>query len=185
MLEQLQTIDWALLHGIRSVLQCGPLDFLMPKITALGNGGALWIASALAMTVSKKYRKYGVTLLAALAAGVFVGNLGLKNLIARPRPCWLENVPLLISVPQDYSFPSGHTLSSVIGAWVLTAANRKFGWIAIPLAALIALSRLYLFVHFPSDVAASLVLGAALGFASVRLCRRLSASPPKKNAVPL
>lgn len=99
-------------------------------------------------------RCQGVTLLAGLAIGVLAGNVCLKNLIARPRPCWLDDsVFMLISVPTDYSFPSGHTLASTIGATVLTKTNRKFGWAAIPAAIIIAFFRLYLFVHFPSDIA--------------------------------
>lgn len=163
MIEWIQNVDWTILHWIRDTLQCGVMDFLMPKITALGNGGAIWIVAAAAMTISKKYRKYGIAMFAALAAGVLVGNVCLKHLIARSRPCWIENVSLLIGNPTDYSFPSGHTLSSVIGAFMLTAANRKFGLLAIPLAALISFSRLYLYVHFPSDVLASVVIGVLLG----------------------
>ena len=88
------------------------------------------------MLCTKKYRRQGVILLAGLAVGVLVGNVCLKNLIARPRPCWLDDsVMMLISSPADYSFPSGHTLSSVIGATVLTKTDRRFGWAAIPLAA--------------------------------------------------
>ena len=149
------------------------MDFLMPKITALGNGGAIWLAAAAAMTVSKKYRRYGITMLAALAAGVLIGNVCLKNLIARPRPCWIENIPLLISNPTDYSFPSGHTLSSVIGAYLLTAANRRFGFAAVPLAVLIAFSRLYLYVHFLSDVLFSVAIGIIIGFAAVSIMNRI------------
>ena len=98
------------------------------------------------------------------AVGVLVGNVCLKNLIARPRPCWLDSsVRLLIADPTDYSFPSGHTLSSVIGATILTKTDRRFGYAAIPLAALIAFSRLYLYAHFPSDVLAAAVLGVMIG----------------------
>ena len=70
---------------------------------------------------------------------------------------------LLIADPTDYSFPSGHTLSSVIGATILTKTDRRFGYAAIPLAALITFSRLYLYVHFPSDVLAAAVLGVMIG----------------------
>lgn len=136
------SIDWSILHWIRDVLTCPFLDFLMPKLTLLSNGGAVWL----------------------LAVGVLVGNVCLKNLIARPRPCWLDSsVRLLIADPTDYSFPSGHTLSSVIGATILTKTDRRFGYAAIPLAALIAFSRLYLYVHFPSDVLAAAVLGVMIG----------------------
>ncbi len=169
MIEWIQNVDWAILHWIRDTLQCGVMDFLMPKITALGNGGAVWIVVAAAMMVSKKYRKYGIAMFAALAAGVLVGNVCLKHLIARSRPCWMETVTLLIGNPTDYSFPSGHTLSSVIGAFMLTAANRKFGLLAIPLAALIGFSRLYLYVHFPSDVLASVAIGIVIGTAAVTI----------------
>ena len=136
------SIDWSILHWVRDVLTCPFLDFLMPKLTLLSNGGAVWL----------------------LAVGVLVGNVCLKNLIARPRPCWLDSsVRLLIADPTDYSFPSGHTLSSVIGATILTKTDRRFGYAAIPLAALIAFSRLYLYVHFPSDVLAAAVLGVMIG----------------------
>lgn len=136
------SIDWSILHWVRDVLTCPFLDFLMPKLILLSNGGAVWL----------------------LAVGVLVGNVCLKNLIARPRPCWLDSsVRLLIADPTDYSFPSGHTLSSVIGATILTKTDRRFGYAAIPLAALIAFSRLYLYVHFPSDVLAAAVLGVMIG----------------------
>ena len=152
-------LDWTILHEIRAFLTCSLLDMLMPKITMLGNSGAVWILAAGGLLCTKKYRKYGIILLAGLAMGVLVGNVFLKHLIARPRPCWLDqSVPLLIAVPNDYSFPSGHTLASVIGATILTAADRRFGIIAIPLAILIAFSRLYLYVHFPSDILGAVIL---------------------------
>lgn len=119
-----------------------------------------------------------------LAVGVLVGNVCLKNLIARPRPCWLDDsVMMLISSPTDYSFPSGHTLSSVIGATVLTKTDRRFGWAAIPLAAVIAFSRLYLFVHFPSDILAGAILGVIIGEAVYRIgmrCGRRQRTPQER-----
>ena len=109
---------------------------------------------------------------------MLVGNVCLKNLIARPRPCWLDSsVRLLIADPTDYSFPSGHTLSSVIGATILTKTDRRFGYAAIPLAAALAFSRLYLFVHFPSDVLAGALMGALLGLLATALQKRLSGKP--------
>ena len=119
-----------------------------------------------------------------LAVGVLVGNVCLKNLIARPRPCWLDDsVMMLISSPTDYSFPAGHTLSSVIGATVLTKTDRRFGWAAIPLAAVIAFSRLYLFVHFPSDILAGAILGVIIGEAVYRIgmrCGRRQRTPQER-----
>lgn len=167
------SLDQSILYWIHDNLSCGVLDMLMPKLTLLGSGGAIWLLAAAIMLCAKKYRRQGVILLAGLAAGVLVGNVCLKNLIARPRPCWLDgSVKLLIPIPTDYSFPSGHTLSSVIGATVLTKTNRRFGWAAIPLAAIIAFSRLYLFVHYPSDILAGAVLGVAIGLAVYRVGMR-------------
>lgn len=172
-MEWIQSTDWAILHRIQENLRCDALDILFSKLTLLGNAGAIWIAAALALLLSKKYRKYGICLACALVAGLLICNVGLKNIVARPRPCWLESVELLISTPKDYSFPSGHTWSAVTGAWVVTAANRKFGFIAIPLAVLLAFSRLYLYVHFPSDILAGALIGAVLGILAVVLKKHL------------
>ena len=159
-----------LYYWIHDALSCGVLDMLMPKLTLLGSGGAVWLLAAAIMLCTKKYCRQGMILLAALVVGVLVGNVCLKNLIARPRPCWLDDsVKLLISSPTDYSFPSGHTLSSVVGATVLTKTDRRFGWAAIPIAVIIAFSRLYLFVHYPSDILAGAILGVAIGLVAYHL----------------
>lgn len=164
------SLDWSILHWIQNMLVCSALNFLMPKITLLGNGGMIWLLASGVLICTKKYRRQGILLLCGLAAGVLVGNVFLKNFVARPRPCWLDSsVRLLIANPTDYSFPSGHTLSSVIGATILTKTDRRFGYAAIPLAALIAFSRLYLYVHFPSDVLAAAVLGVLIGKVSDRV----------------
>ncbi len=162
-METLTKLDFSILYGIQAHLRCGFLDFILPKITWLGNAGLIWLIAAGLLLLTKKYRRAGVVLLAGLAVGFLIGNLTLKPLVARSRPCWLDgSVPLLIPVPTDASFPSGHTLSSVIAAFLLTVADRRFAIVAIPLAVLIAFSRLYLFVHFPTDVLAGAVLGVLI-----------------------
>lgn len=153
-------IDWAILNGIQNYLKCGFLDFLMPKITMLGDGGFIWIAAALILLCTKNYKKHGIILLTALLIGSILCNVILKNAVGRLRPFQINtDMQLIIHPPGGFSFPSGHTMASVIAATVLNKANRKFGYFAIPLAALIAFSRLYLYVHFPSDVAFSVVTG--------------------------
>ena len=157
-------LDWSILQGIQHNMVCPFLDVLMPKITALGNGGAIWLLVAGGLLCTRKYQKQGVLLLGGLALGALVGNGVLKHLIARPRPCWLDSsVHLRIASPSDYSFPSGHTLASAVGASMLTMTNRKFGWAAIPVAVLITFSRLYLYVHFPSDILGGAILGVLIG----------------------
>ena len=172
------SLDWTILHSLRSFFGCPLLDALMPKITLLGNGGAVWAMAAVGLLCTKKYRKYGFLLLGGLAVGGVVGNVFLKNLIARPRPCWLDpGVSLLIPVPTDYAFPSGHTMASVVGATILTAADKRFGLAAIPLAVLIAFSRLYLYVHFPSDILGGAALGLCIGLLMLWCGRRWEKLP--------
>lgn len=158
------SFDWPVLNWIQANMRCGFLDALMPAVTHLGDKGAVWILTALVLLCTRRYRRNGLLLFAGLFAGMLTGNFWLKPWIARPRPCWLEPfVTLLIANPADYSFPSGHTLASVISAVILTGTNRRFGFAAIPLAVLIAFSRLYLYVHFPSDVLAAALIGLFLG----------------------
>lgn len=171
------SLDWGILRAIQNYLTCPLLDFLMPKITLLGNSGAIWILAGAVLLCTKKYRKYGAMLLVGLVIGTLAGNVVLKNLIARPRPCWLdESVQMLIAVPKDYSFPSGHTMAAAVGATVLAWADRRLGAIAISLAVLIAFSRLYLYVHFPTDILA----GALLGIGSALLALFIGRAAERK-----
>ena len=157
-------LDWGILHWIQNNITCPFLDAVVPKLTMLGNAGIIWILAGVLLLCTKKYRRQGVLVLMGLLAGLLVGNVALKHLVARSRPCWLDpSVQLLIATPTDYSFPSGHTLSSTIAATILTKTDRRFGYVAIPLAVLIALSRLYLYVHFPSDVFSAALLGLLIG----------------------
>ena len=166
MLFGTETAELEILHLIQNIFGCSFLDFVMPRLTVLGNGGVIWIFTAIALLCTKKYRRKGMILSAALILGLVIGNLLLKNLIARPRPCWIEPQHLfLIANPQDFSFPSGHTWSSFAATFVLWQTKRSFGILSLILAILIAFSRLYLFVHFPTDI----IGGIALGYAMYRL----------------
>ena len=160
----LPILDWIAAH-----LQCGFLDFIMPCITLLGDGGIFWIACAVILLFTKKYRKTGLGMGAALILGLIVCNMILKPWVARIRPYDLQEqlgniIPLLIERQHDCSFPSGHTIASFEAATVLKLHNKKLGIPALILACLIAFSRLYLYVHYPTDVITSVILGTAFGF---------------------
>jgi undecaprenyl-diphosphatase len=102
----------------------------------------------------------GIMLLGSLLLCFLLGNLLLKPLVGRIRPCDIHSsIPLLIARPTDYSFPSGHTMSSFAAANIIFHANVELGIAAYILALLIAFSRLYLYVHYPSDVLAGMILG--------------------------
>lgn len=163
-----------ILDFIAEHLHCKFLDFLMPIITKFGDGGVFWIAVAVVLLCFKKTRKTGLTMGLALAMGFLVGNICLKNIVGRIRPYDLNpEFPLLIERLDDFSFPSGHTLASFEAAVAIFMNNKKAGIPAIILAVLIAFSRLYLYVHYPTDVLASVILGTGFAILSFLLINRL------------
>ncbi|MDD7732992.1 MAG: phosphatase PAP2 family protein [Firmicutes bacterium] len=173
-------LDWTILHWIQNTLTSPPMDSFMVFVTRLGNMGFFWILSALLLMSQKKYRKQAIILLLALLAGQFLNNLVIKNLVQRSRPCWLDpSVRLLIDVPKDFSFPSGHSMSSAIGAAMMTWTDRRLGLVAISLAILIIFSRLYLYVHFPTDVLAGVIVGLSIAFAAIYLARKYGKNKPQ------
>lgn len=171
-------MEFAFLRGIQE-LHNPWLDQVMQMITWLGNGGCFWCLLAVSFFVFKRTRRMGVSMLAAMGLGALVGLVILKPLIGRERPCWIDpSVSLLIPVPQDFSFPSGHTSASFSAA-VSILLNRKegkcpiLGLLALTLAVLIGFSRMYLYVHFPTDVLAGALLGTGSAFAVNWILRRM------------
>ena len=162
--------DLPILDWIAANLWCPLLDAVMPVITLLGDAGIFWIAIAVVLLFFPKTRKVGLGMGAALLMGLVLCNLMLKPMIARIRPYdyQLEHfgvtIKLLIEAQHDFSFPSGHTIASFEAATVILLHNKKYGIPAMVLACLIAFSRLYLYVHYPTDVIASVILGIGLAF---------------------
>ena len=163
------SFDLPVLEWIQAHLQCGFLDKTMPIITLFGDGGIFWIAVAVVLLIFPKYRKVGFSMGAALILGVLVCNVTMKPLIARIRPYDLQetlgnHINLLMSVQHDYSFPSGHTIASFEACVVLLIKDKRMGIPATILACLIAFSRLYLYVHYPTDVIFSVFAGILFAF---------------------
>lgn len=176
-IEQITNADLRVLDWIKDNLYCGFLDAVMPVITFLGNAGWFWIAAAVLMLFFKRTRKTGIMMGAALVFGLIVCNLILKPSIARIRPYEVaEGINLLIRKETDFSFPSGHTAASFEAATVLMLRDKRFGIPALILAALIAFSRLYLYMHYPTDVLAGIAVGVlcgVLGYLVVNyICKR-------------
>lgn len=135
------------------------LDKVMLFITSLGDDGLFWIAIGVICLVFKKHRKMGLQLLLSMLCTFILGNLIIKNLVARPRPCDIDTaVTLLLSRPHGHSFPSGHSINSMVAAVALFLNNKKIGIPAVIIATLIGFSRMYLFVHFPTDVLAGFAI---------------------------
>ena len=174
MIEKITEIDFQILYWIQEHLKCALLDAVMPFITHLGSFGIFWIILGFAFAFTKKYRKCGINMLLGMLIGLIIGNMILKNAVMRERPCWIaENIPMLIAIPKDYSFPSGHTMSSVIASLTIFHEDKKIGTIALILAFVIAFSRMYLFVHFPTDILGGAVMGAVIGVITPPLTEKL------------
>ena len=128
-------------------------------VTHLGDAGLVWIALGLFLLCFPGFRRIGSTIGIALFSGFLICNVLLKPMIDRLRPCELHAEDLLMACPTDPSFPSGHTTASFAAAVAFGIFHPKWGMGLLTLAVLIAWSRLYLFVHWPSDVAVGILAG--------------------------
>ncbi len=165
-------IDAAILQWMQENILAEWLTPLMKGITFFGEYGIGWISIALVLLFFKKTRKAGLAMGAALLMGLLLGEVFLKNVIARPRPFTaLPDFQLLIPQPSGFSCPSGHTTSSFAASTALLMYHRKSGAAALGLAVLIGFSRLYFAVHYPSDVAFGILLGIGCGLAAAFLMR--------------
>ena len=156
-------LDWAILEFFYNHVRNDILDPIVVFYTNLGDGGIIWIVTGLIMLIFPKYRKCGIMVLGALLVMLVLNNLILKNLIARDRPCWIRPEMLeLVESPSSYSFPSGHTVSAMAVAFTILTQHKKLGITALVMAFLMGLSRLYVCVHFPTDVYGGIIFGAII-----------------------
>ena len=165
-MNMLLEIDGDILLWIQESVRSEWMTPFWKGISWLGNSGMIWLAISFILLLIPKTRKVGIMSIVALGlSGLFI-NCIIKNLVARPRPfTQIEGLTYLINKPRDYSFPSGHTSASFAAAVVfLKKMPKKFGILFTILAALIAFSRLYLGVHYPTDVLAGAILGTLIAF---------------------
>ena len=146
----MQALEFGILNGIQESCRCAFLDAVLPFLSSLSDHGEIWIALALVLLLIPKTRR----------TGLVPGDLHAA-------------IQLLIPRPGDDSFPSGHTGISFAAVGALFAAKSRLGVPAFVLALIIAFSRLYLYVHWPSDVLAGALLGILMGFLAERLVRLL------------
>lgn len=169
-MQQLLELDGNILLFIQDYIRQDWMDGFWTTITKLGNAGWFWIALSIILLCFKKTRKIGCVSLLALVIGELVTNVVLKNLVARLRPYEvIDGLRLIIKPQSDFSFPSGHSCASFASATVIyKMMPRKYGICAVVLAVLIALSRVYVGVHYPSDVLAGGLIGIFSGWAAVK-----------------
>lgn len=164
MLQALIVGEEAVLLWIQNNIRSEWLNPFVIFITNLGNGGFIWLLGSAALLIPKQTRRIGVLALAALLGSVLIDNVILKNVIARTRPYeTIAGLTSLVGAQKDYSFPSGHTGSSFAAAVVLfRGLPKKYGIPALVLAFLIGLSRLYVGVHYPTDVVCGALIGTGI-----------------------
>lgn len=179
-MEWILTFDFTILDWIQQHLRNEVLDTVMPLVTMLGDHGLFFVAMGMLLLCFRRARRCGVFLLLALLVGLLICNITLKPLIARIRPFDLKpGIDLLIEAPKDFSFPSGHTNASFVFATVIFCVNKKWGVGAFILAALIAFSRLYLYVHYPTDVLGGILCGVLAGWLTVKIASWLLEKYPR------
>ena len=153
-------------HNLNSEL----FNKIMIFFTILGDNGMIWIAVALILFLNRKYRKIGVFSIVSLIICALAVNVILKPLIHRPRPfSELVDITLLIKAPKDYSFPSGHTAASFVMVYIFFRHIKKYFIPVLITGILITFSRMYLSVHFPSDIIAGIIIGIFSGYAGEKL----------------
>ena len=171
-MEIFNTFDGAILLWIQDNVRSDALTPIMKLITHLGDKGLFWIVLTLILLCFKKTRRMGVICALSMAIGLLITNVAIKNVVARPRPYredMIQGLRLIIEEQKDWSFPSGHTTNSLATAWVIFrrttlsrtggVIGRFLGILALALAILISLSRLYVGVHYPTDVIGGVIIG--------------------------
>ena len=162
MTELIQQTDFQILDWIQANLRTPWLDWLMPKITFLCESGWFWIVLTIVLLIWKRHRKCGWGMFTALILSLLIGNLLLKHAVARPRPCWINtDIDMLVAIPKDFSFPSGHSMASFASATVLMTYD--------------------LYVHFPTDVLVGTVLGIVMGLIAPRIVEAIQEKVRRKR----
>lgn len=171
--------DWAVFQFFEKLWN-PVLDVTVSLITYLGNAGIVWVILGLCLLIPKKSRKIGVYVLCGIAITALINDVCLKEVIQRPRPFnfdgWPEvfNYPNIVAKPSSWSFPSGHTSSAFGAAFpLLLKTKKKYGIPAMILALLIGLSRIYVHVHYPTDVLAGIAVGIIGGLIAVIILDKL------------
>ena len=165
MIDFITKIDFSILYWIQDNLRNSFMDFVMPLFSNLQDGGLIWISIAVVMLFFKRTRYCGIAVLLAMGIDTLITEYGIKNIVCRVRPCNLvDDVNMLVKKPTSYSFPSNHSASAFAGAVAVMLTIKKKAWTipAFVFSGIISFSRMYVFVHFPSDVFAGILLGSTV-----------------------
>lgn len=187
MFDSILLLDGNILLFIQEFLRNPVLTPIMKVITMLGNGGLIWIVFTLLLLALPRTRRVGCMMTAALLGTLLINNIILKNLVARTRPYEVvEGLTYLVKKPTDLSFPSGHAGCAFAAACIMfRRLPGRYGVPALALAVLISLSRLYVGVHYPTDVLFGMVSGIAISYTAEVIVGRLWKAPGKDEPEPV
>lgn len=170
-MDIIYNFDFAILDALQRI-HCTVLNVILAFFTYIGEGGAVWIAAALLMLCFAKTRKISLPVILALVMELIINENIIKQLVRRTRPFVMNpDIDTIVHKPSSYSFPSGHTCTAFAAATAIFMHNKKMGIAAYAVAVLIAFSRNYFYIHFPTDVICGAILGAAIGFCSVKITK--------------
>lgn len=180
-MEAIHNIDFGILDFLQT-LHNDVLDFIMSVFTHAGDNGYVWIGICILLLCIPKTRKIGIYLAITLIVEVVLNDGIIKGIIARERPFLQRTgIETIIKQPSGYSFPSGHSASSFAAATAIFLHNKRLGIGAYVLAAFIAFSRLYFYVHFPTDVICGSLFGILIGFTVNKLLKFIEKKMKKSS----
>lgn len=164
-INQLLQLDGQILLLIQNHLRFAEINPAVIFITKLGNSGFIWVVLSIILLFPKKTRRAGILSLVALLGSLCITNFFLKNYVARVRPYEVvQGLNCLVDKAVDWSFPSGHASAGFASAVVIYKSRpKRLGIPCMILAFLIALSRLYVGIHYPSDVICGAIIGTLIG----------------------
>lgn len=173
-MDTILQLDQNILLFIQEYIRHDWMDWFWKGITHLGDFGIFWILLTIVLLIPKKTRKAGLASALALIIGTLITNVAIKNVVARIRPYEvIQELELMIEKQKDFSFLSGHTCASFASAFAIYRCKevfpKKWRIAAMVLATLIALSRLYVGVHYPTDVLGGLIVGLFSGWAGWKI----------------
>ncbi len=167
--SRFQEAEFIFLSYVQNKLRRKSIDAIMPFITKIGNLGAIWFVLAFILFLGTSTRIIGLVIVFGLFNHVIFCNYLLKNIVARSRPSLSVNDKKNTALKKDYSFPSGHACSSFIVVTILYLFSSPIYFVALPLSCLMAISRIYLGAHYPSDVIGGIIIGSGIGYLTYHL----------------
>lgn len=180
--ESITALDLSILDFIHNTLSNSVMDLIMVCITYSIEYGAIAILVFIVMMCIKKMRKTGFAVIGATLSVLLFGELILKHIVCRPRPFVINGaIELIIKAPSGFSFPSSHTATCFAMATAIYLFHKRLGIIAYIYAALVAFSRMYLYVHYPSDVIGGIALGIGCGIGTVALVKLICKKVDKRK----